>query len=234
MANGNEATSTIAAAPAVRVMLGSWDELSAQASAQSTALSRDAVTAGLRLLEQGASQAAEWMVALGQNTRRLGELAQLTERRLGGAADAAGVWNLELELIGETVQMAATSGQDAWLALARTQAELMQSALAQGEQTFERLVHAANGASLSAKEPVAVPVPVHAPDQPIVPFVPMARWPMQWPALAETMTEGAQAMFDAMAAASASALQTPAEATPVAASPPKRRARTAARKRKRV
>jgi hypothetical protein len=232
MVNANEPTPTIAAAPAVRVMLGSWDEFSAQVSAQSTALSRDAVTAGLRLLEQGASQAAEWMGALGQGSRRIGELAQLTERRLGGAADAAGVWNLELELIGETAQMALTSGQDAWLALARTQAELMQSALAQGEQTFERLVHAANGASPAAKASVATPVPVRAPDLPIVPFVPMAHWPMQWPALAETMTEGAQALFDAMAAAGASSLQSPAEATPVAASPPPRRARKPARKRK--
>jgi hypothetical protein len=221
MARANEGLSNIATMPDVRGLFGTWDELSARTSEQSTALSRDVLSAGLRLVEQSASSAAEWMQTWGQGTRQLGELAQAAERRVGRVEDVAGVWDLELGLLGQTAQTVAASGQDAWLALARTQAALMQSALAQGAQAFERLLHTANGTSAGAIDTAA-----ELPDQPIMPFVPMAQWPTQWPALAESMTQGAQALWNAMAASSLAAQQAPAEEeAPAAAPPSKRRAR---------
>jgi hypothetical protein len=229
MAKGNEGLPSIAAMPDVRALFGSWDELSAQMSQQSTALSRDALAAGLRVFEQSASNAGHWMQTLGQGARRISELAQATERRIGAAEDVAGVWNLEFGLLGETAQMAAAFGQEAWLALARTQAGLMQSALAQSEQSFERAVHAANGAVLGVDETAAAP-----PDQPVEPFTP-AQWQAQWPAMAESMTQGAQALWNAMAASSAAAMQAPAEAEPAAApaARPGKARKTRARKRSR-
>jgi hypothetical protein len=224
VAKSTEGLLTFDTVPDVRGFLGSWDELSSQFGAQSTALSRDALAAGLRLLEQSASSTAEWMQTCGQGSRRIGELAQAAERRVGAAEDVAGVWNLELGLLGETAQMAAASGQDAWLALTRTQAELMQSALAQGERAIEHWVRTANGAP-----PQAAATAAAAPDQPFVPFVPMMQWPAQWPAVAEAMTQGAQALMNAMAAAGQAALQTPAEPAPAIAAPTKQR--TGARKR---
>lgn len=209
MDKGNAGLSTIDTVPDVRGFLGSWDEVSMQISEQSTALSRDALSAALRLFEQSVSDAGEWMQTLGQGTRRLGELAQATERRIGAAEDVAGVWNLELGLLGESAQMAAAFGQDAWLALARAQTGMLQSALAQGAQSFERVVNAANGLSPDVEEAVAA-----VPDEPIVPFVHLlpAQWQTQWPAVAESMSQGMQAMWQAMAAAGAAATQAPADA----------------------
>ena len=213
MDKGNAGLSTIDTVPDVRGFLGSWDEVSMQISEQSTALSRDALSAALRWFEQSVSDAGEWMQTIGQGTRRLGELAQATERRIGAAEDVAGVWNLELGLLGQSAQMAAAFGQDAWLALARSQTGMLQSALAQGAQSFERVVNAANGISPDVEETVAA-----VPDEPIVPFVP-AQWQTQWPAVAESMSQGMQALWQAMAAAGAAATQAPADAAAAVAPP---------------
>lgn len=222
MAKGNDGLSALATLPDVRGFLGSWDELSNQFSEQSTALSREAVSAGLRLLGQSAANAADWMQACGQGSRRIGELTQAAERRVGAATDAAGVWNLELGLLGETAQMAAASGQDAWLALARTQAGMLQSALAQSEQAFEHWMRTANGATSDTHDSAGA-----AADQPVVPFTPFTST-LPWPAWAAAATQGAQALVNAMAASSLAAMQPPpAETTPVAAAalPAKRRKR---------
>jgi len=216
----NSGLSTIDTVPDVRGFLGSWDEVSMQVSEQSTAWSRDALSVALRLFEQSASNAGEWMQTVGQGTRRLGELAQATERRIGAADDVAGVWNLELGLLGQSAQMAAAFGQDAWLALARSQNGVVQSALAQGAQSFERVLNAANGLSPAVEDKA-----IAAPDQPIVPFVPAqwpAQWSTQWPAVAESMSQGMQALWQTMAAAgAAAAAQAPADAA-AAVAPPSR------------
>ncbi|HET9977337.1 MAG TPA: hypothetical protein VFQ20_07885, partial [Burkholderiaceae bacterium] len=96
MAKGNGAASAFASVPDPRDLLGSWDEISGRFGAQSTAWSREALLASLRLLEQGAANTSECLHALGQGTQRLGELARATEHRIGAAEDIAGVWNLEL------------------------------------------------------------------------------------------------------------------------------------------
>lgn len=219
----NAGPSTIDTVPDVRGLLGSWDEVSMQLSAQSTTLSRDALGAALRLFEHGVSNAGEWMQTLGQGTRRLGELAQATERRIGAAEDVAGVWNLEFGLLGQSAQMVAALGQDAWLALARSHTGLMQSALAQGAQSFERVVHAANGLSRDVEETA---VAAAVPDQPVGPFDP-APWQTQWPAVADSMSQGMQALWQAMAAAGAAATQAPGEAAASAVAPPSRPRRSA-------
>jgi hypothetical protein len=201
---------------------GAWDDLAAQVGTQSTAWSREALAGSLRLFEQGASNAGEWMQTLGQGTRRMGELARAAEYRIGAAEDIAGVWNLELGLLGESAQMAAALGQDAWLALARTQTGLMQSALAQSAQTVEQIMHAANG---GASTPSAAPVVA---DQPALPLAAPA-WPAGW---ADTVAQGAQAWWNALAATAAAAAQSPAaEAAPLAtvAHNPRPRARKRAR-----
>jgi hypothetical protein len=231
MDKGNAGLSTIDTVPDVRGLLGSWDEVSMQISEQSTALSRDALSAALRLFEQSVSDAGEWMQTLGQGTRRLGELAQATERRIGAAEDVAGVWNLELGLLGQSAQMAAAFGQDAWLVLARAQTGMLQSALAQGAQSFERVAYAVNGMSPDVEE-AAVAVP----DEPIVPFVHFepAQWPApwqtQWPAVAESMSQGMQALWQAMAAAGAAATQAPADAAAAGAPPSRPRQASTSRK----
>jgi hypothetical protein len=214
MDKGNGAASAFAAIPDPREWLGSWDELAKQIGSQSTAMSREALAVGLRLFEQSASNTSEYLQTLGQGTRRLGELARATEYRIGTTEDVAGVWNLELGLLGDSAQMAAALGQDTWLALARTQTGLMQSALAQSAQAVEQAVHAANG---------EVPAPA-VPDRSVFPLA-----APQWSAWAETAAQGAQAWWNAMAATAAAAAQTPArdEAAPRAAVAPKakRRAR---------
>lgn len=227
MDKGYAGLSTIDTVPDVRGLLGSWDEVSMRISEQSAAVSRDALGAALRLFEQSVSDAGEWMQTLGQGTRRLGELAQATERRIGAAEDVAGVWNLELGLLGQGAQMVAAFGQDAWLALARSQTGMLQSALAQGAQSFERVVHAANGMSPDVEE-----TPAAVPDRPIVPFEP-AQWPTQWPAVAESMSQGMQALWQAMAAAgAAAAAQAPDDAAPAIA--PRSRPRQVSKPRKAV
>ena len=86
MDKGNAGLSTIDTVPDVRGFLGSWDEVSMQISEQSTALSRDALSAALRLFEQSVSDAGEWMQTLGQGTRRLGD----TRRWVGGGDERKG------------------------------------------------------------------------------------------------------------------------------------------------
>jgi hypothetical protein len=231
MDKGYARLSTIDTVPDVRGLLGSWDEVSMQISEQSAAVSRDALGAALRLFEQSVSDAGEWMQTLGQGTRRLGELAQATERRIGAAEDVAGVWNLELGLLGQGAQMVAAFGQDAWLALARSQTGMLQSALAQGAQSFERVVHAANGMSADVEQ-----TPAAVPDRPIVPFEPAswpASWPTQWPAVAESMSQGMQALWQAMAAAGAAAAAQAPDDAETAVVPPSR-PRQASKSRKAV
>jgi hypothetical protein len=208
MATTHTAAPPLVAMPDLRAMLGAWDALSSQVSGQSTVLSRDAVSTGLRLFEQAAANADECLRAWGSGARRVGELARAAEHRIGAAEDAAGVWNLEFDLLAQAAQMAAAFAQDSWLTLARTQAALLQAAVGQGEQAFERALRTINGASSSTEAPTA--------DQAAVPLLPFLPAPEQWSALAETMSENAQAWWSAAAASSAAAMQR-AAAEPVTA-----------------
>ncbi len=193
----SNATATTVALPDLRAMLGSWDTLSSQFGEQSTALSRDAVSAALRLFEQTAVSTSECMQGWAGGAHRAGEIARAAETRLGSAEDAAGVWNLELDVLGQTAQMAAAFAQDAWLTVARTQAGLLQSTVAHNEQAFERLVRTTSGGGPAVKASV---------DQPALPLGPVA-----WPALAESITESARAWWEAVAASNAAALRGTAE-----------------------
>lgn len=208
MATTLSAAPTFVAMPDLRAMLGVWDALSSQVGGQSTALSRDALSTGLRLFEQAAASADECLRAWGSGARRVGELARVAEHRIGAAEDAAGVWSLEFDLLAQASQMAAAFAQDGWLALARTQAALLQAAVGQGEQAFERALRTLDGAPSAADAPTA--------DQAAVPLVPFLPAPAQWSALAEAMTENAQAWWSAAAASSAAAMQR-ATAEPVTA-----------------
>ena len=81
MAKGTEGLSTLPAMPDIRGLFGSWDELSAQMGQQSTALSRDALAAGLRVFEQSAANAGQWMQTLGQGARQ--DLDREVDRKSG-------------------------------------------------------------------------------------------------------------------------------------------------------
>jgi hypothetical protein len=202
-------TAAVVAMPDLRAMLGSWDALSSQFGEQSTALSRDAASAGLRLFEQTAVNAGECMQAWASGAHHVSDCARAAERRLGAAEDAAGVWNLEWDVFGQTAQMAAEFAQGAWLALARTQAVLLQSAVAHNEQAFERWVRTTSGG-------LPAPAVTASVDQPALPV-----GALPWPALAESITESARAWWEAVAASNTAAWRDAAE--PVSAemvSPP--------------
>jgi hypothetical protein len=211
------ATAAAVAMPDLRAMLGSWDTLSSQVGEQSTALSRDAASAGLRLFEQTAVNASECMQAWASGAHRVGDCARAAEQRLGAAEDAAGVWNLECDVFGQTAQMAAQFAQDAWLALARMQAVLLQSTVAHNERAFERLVRTTSGGRPAPAVRASV-------DLPALPVLPAGSVP--WPALAESITESARAWWEAVAASNTAAWRDAAEAAPAQTpSPPAAAAR---------
>jgi hypothetical protein len=180
--------------PDARTLLGSWDELSSQFGTLSTAWSREALSGCLRLFSQSAASTSQCLQSLDQGARHLSDMARLTEHRLGVAEDVAGVWNLELGLMGEAAQTVASLSQDAFLAAAKTQTGLMQEALTQSAQTVEQMLQSGKRDTSPA-----------APDVPALPFA-----APQWSAWAETASQGWQAWWNAMAATAAAAAQVPA------------------------
>lgn len=104
--------------------------------------------------------------------------------------------------------------QDAWLALARTQAALLRSTVAHNEQAFERLVHTTSGGLPAPAARASVDLPA----------LPVGTLP--WPALAKSFTESARAWWEAVAASNTAAWRDAAEPASVKeASPPAAAAR---------
>lgn len=202
------ADSAGAALPDLRLLLGGWDALNTQFGQQQTDAARQALLAGLRACEQGVSNANAWMQALGSSAQRLSDMVRTTEQRAGAAEDLAGLWNLELGLIGDSAQMAAAFGQDSWIAWVQAQSALMQTALTQGSQQAERALRAVGrGAPTIDEAPV-----------PLIGAVPSG-WIDAW-------TQAAQSAWDSVTAAGNAAVEAvtsePTQAEPAQRQPRKR------------
>jgi len=173
----------------------SWQEASSNAAEQGTSWSREALAASLRLLEQGAAAGEEWARGCGLAAERVAEMARAAEHEVGAAADLPALWQAELDLLGRATQAAAAFGQDGWLALARQQATLMQAALTQCSDNFERSLRATQGVAIGVAQPAAgepsLPWPAFTPPQPVT-----------LPQMAEVMARTVQALFAPLGAVS--------------------------------
>jgi hypothetical protein len=199
-----------------RSLWQAWEQASARAAEQGSALAREALLGTLRLAGQGATATLDGLRACGQTAERLQALTHSARSRIESADDLPALWNAQLALFGEGAQAAVALGQDTWAALARQQGALMQTALAQGGDMLERTLEAGNGATLPA---VAQP----AAGEPSLPWplwtVPQAMTPPQWMEAALRTAEA----FWAPLVPGAEAAAAPAEAAPAASRTRRRR-----------
>jgi hypothetical protein len=205
--------SASAALPDLRLLFGGWDAINTQLSRQQTDAARQALLAGLRACEQSVSNAGAWMQAWGSSVQRLSELVRATEQRADAAEDLAGLWNLELGLIGDSAQMAAAFGQDSWIAWVQSQSALMQTALMQGSQQAERALRAVGSAAPTIDE---APVPL-----PLLGALPASGWIDAW-------NQAAQSAWDSVTAAGNAAVEAATSEPPQPEQPaqrPRKRAR---------
>ena len=198
MARGNGvADRPMTAVPDVHEALHTWDSTSTQIADRSTAMARELLTAGLHWMAQGAAGTGEWVEAFGAGAQRWSEMVRMAEHKARQVDDLAGLWNVEMVLLGETTQSSAELGQQAWVAQVNALMTLSQDATARTGELMQRWFDpgrqffSAPGAAPQASESVAPPMPA------------------QLPQAVQTMAETAQAFWTAMAAQTAAAMQAP-------------------------